>query len=410
MTSPRRRILVVASTFPAGPDDPVPSFVRDLIVETRRVDPSLDFTVLAPHDPRSSTAGLTRHPDYDEYRFQYFWPRRAQVLAGRGGIVPSLRRNRALYALVPFFLLAEGAAIRRLIRRLKPDVLNAHWIIPQGVVAAAARGRRGVPLLLSVHGGDVFTFDAPLARRAKTFAMRRAAGIVVNSSATREKVLALMGSTAPTVVPMGVQLDRFAAVTTRTTHTALRVLFVGRLSEEKGVRDLLDAVVRLRDRGVDVQVRIAGTGPQEKELRGQVSKAGLDDVVEFLGWVAQVDIPDQYRWADVFAGPSVTSSTGWVEALGVVLIEAAATGLPVVATATGGIRDVVIDGKTGIIVDERSPDQLADALQTLAADPALRRRLGTAARTHVENSFAWPQIARSYAEEYRRVMGPSRED
>lgn len=396
-----RRILILASTFPAGDDDPVPSFVRDLVVATRRADPGLTFTVLAPHDPRSSTAGLTRRDDYDEYRFQYFWPRRAQVLAGRGGIVPSLQRNRALFLLVPFFVAAEWFAIRRLVRRLRPDLVNAHWLIPQGVVAAAA-GLGRTPLVLTIHGGDVFTFDNTVIRAVKRFALRRSARVVVNSGATREKTAGL-APVETAVIPMGVAVEQFAAARS-SAHTPLRILFAGRLSEEKGVADLLDAVAILRERGVPVDVRVAGVGPQEAALRARAAALGVDEVVEFLGWVSRSDIAAQYAWADVFAGPSITASSGWVEALGVVLIEAAASGLPVVTTTTGGTRDVVIDGETGYLVAERSPDQLAASLGLLAADPALRQRLGEAGRDHVGENFGWPAIARRYAALFRSVI------
>jgi glycosyltransferase involved in cell wall biosynthesis len=393
---------VVASTFPASDDDPVPSFVRDLVVEAKRVDPALEFTVLAPHDPRSSTPGLTRHEHYDEYRFQYFWPRRAQILAGQGGIVPSLQRNRMLYFLVPFFLVAEWISVRRLAHKIRPDVINAHWIIPQGVVVAAARSRLRVPIVLTIHGGDVFTFNNPLARRLKRFALRAASRVIVNSSATKVKAEELLATVEATTVPMGVTVDNFVSEQVA-AHRKLRVLFVGRLSEEKGLADLLAALAILRDRGVPVKARVAGTGPQGATLRDSAKALGLKKRVKFLGWVNRADIAKHYSWADVFAGPSITAKTGWVEALGVVFIEAAASGLPVVTTNAGGMRDVVLSDKTGFVVREQSPSELADALTKLAADPDLRQRFGVAGREHVTENFAWPSIARRYSQIYREV-------
>jgi glycosyltransferase involved in cell wall biosynthesis len=183
----------------------------------------------------------------------------------------------------------------------------------------------------------------------------------------------------------------------------LRVLFVGRLSEEKGVADLLAAVAEARAGGIEVTLRVAGTGPDGARLHALADRLGLGDSVEFLGWVPRAEVGALYAWADVFAGPSITSRTGWVEALGVVFIEASAAGLPVVTTDAGGMRDVVLHEQTGLIVPERSPAELARALERLAGDPELRARFGAAGRAHVLAGFSWPSIAERYLAVYRSV-------
>ena len=403
MSGDVRRVLVAASTFPASETDPVPSFVQELVIAIRQHDPSYQFLVIAPHDPRSSTKGLTSHEHYDEYRFSYFWPPRLQVLAGQGGITPSLKRNKALYLLVPFFLLAERNAIVKQAKRFAPDIINAHWIIPQGVVVAMARKALKAPIVLTIHGGDVFSFNNPLAKRLKRFALRAAKRVVVNSSATRAKTGELLASVEIETIPMGVTLASFPG-RKDAAKGPLKVLFVGRLSEEKGVQDLLDALGALRDSGVAFEARIAGSGPQEAELKARAVSLGLDAHVSFLGWVNRADVPALYSWADVFVGPSITSSTGWIEALGVVFIEASASGLPIVTTDSGGMRDVVLDGKTGFIVPEQSPPAIAAALEKLAADPALRAKLGAAGLAHVTSTFSWDVIAARYVEAFNDAL------
>jgi glycosyltransferase involved in cell wall biosynthesis len=403
VTGDVRRVLVAASTFPASETDPVPSFVQELVVAAKTHDPSLSFLVIAPHDPRSSMKGLTHHEHYDEYRFSYFWPARLQVLAGQGGITPSLKRNKALYFLVPFFLLAERNAIVRQSKRFNPDIINAHWIIPQGVVVALARKALRVPIVLTIHGGDVFSFNNPLAKRLKRFALRAAKRVVVNSSATRAKTGEILASVDVATIPMGVTLASFPG-RKDAAKGPLKVLFVGRLSEEKGVQDLLTALGSLRDHGIAFEARIAGSGPQEAELKARAASLDLDSKVSFLGWVNRADVPALYSWADVFVGPSITSSSGWIEALGVVFIEASASGLPVVTTDSGGMRDVVIDGTTGFIVPEQSPPAIAEALEKLAADPALRAKLGAAGLAHVTATFSWDVIAARYVETFRDAV------
>lgn len=391
----------MASTFPASDQDPVPTFVRDLVLAVHEVDPGIEFTVVAPFDPRTSTPGLTRHEGYDEYRFRYFWPSRLQILAGEGGIAPSLKKHRWLYLVVPFFLLSERSALIRVARMVKPDVINAHWIIPQGVVAAFARSKARAPMMLTVHGGDVFSFNNRVTTPLKIRAIRAATRIVVNSSATKSKLAELAPDAQTIVVPMGVDLESFSRGST--ASDALRVLFVGRLSEEKGVADLITALGDLNTRGVAFEARIVGSGPREEELRAQAAAAGLADRIQFTGWVNRSDIVAQYEWADVFVGPSITADSGWVEALGVVFIEASAASIPVITTDSGGMRDVVLDGKTGLIVPEKSPGAIAGALERLARDPKLRSALGKAGLEHVRQSFSWRGIGLRYAELYRSL-------
>src|SRR5690606_29007499 len=99
-------ILVVASTFPTKDNDPVPAFVKDQVIAIKKARPQLKFAVLAPHDARLKTESFKKHPEYDEYRFHYFWPRSLERLTGRG-IMPALQSNKLSYLLVPFFLIFE---------------------------------------------------------------------------------------------------------------------------------------------------------------------------------------------------------------------------------------------------------------------------------------------------------------
>ena len=162
----------------------------------------------------------------------------------------------------------------------------------------------------------------------------------------------------------------------------LRVLSVGRLVPEKGAPVLLDAVARLRDQGIAVHLRIAGGGELESYLRQQVAELGLAGSVELTGPVSQEAVRELYQWADAFCLPS------FQEGLPVVLMEAMATGLPVVTTAIAGIPELVIADRTGVLVPAGRTDLVAEGLARLAADPAERERLGRAARDLVVAEFS----------------------
>ncbi len=184
------------------------------------------------------------------------------------------------------------------------------------------------------------------------------------------------------VVHMSVDTDRFAPpAEPRSAGGPLRVLDVGRLVPEKGAPVLLDAVARLAGRGVEVELRLVGGGELEPELRGEIARRGLQHRVTLVGAVGQDEILAQYHWADVFCLPS------FQEGLPVVLMEAMATGLPVVTSPVNGIPELVRDGRNGRLVPPGRADLLADALGELAVNPGLRARLGEQARADVTARF-----------------------
>ena len=165
------------------------------------------------------------------------------------------------------------------------------------------------------------------------------------------------------------------------------IVAVGRLVEKKGFADLIDAVSVLAARDVVVPTRIAGGGRLEPALREQVEISALGGMVEMLGPRTQCEIITLIHSATVVVAPCVTAADGDRDGLPTVLLEAMAMGTPVIATAVTGIPEAVVDGETGLIVPERDPYALADAVERLLGDPALRTRLAVAARAMVEERF-----------------------
>ena len=147
-------LLVVASTFPAGPDDSVPRFVYDQVLALKAIRPNWRITVLAPHDARSSTADRTEHAEFTEVRFHYLRPRRWESLAGRG-IMPAIRQNPFQLLAVPGLLWGEYRALKRLVARDRPDLVYAHWFTPQAITAAPVGRRAGLPFVFTTHASDV---------------------------------------------------------------------------------------------------------------------------------------------------------------------------------------------------------------------------------------------------------------
>jgi glycosyltransferase involved in cell wall biosynthesis len=198
------------------------------------------------------------------------------------------------------------------------------------------------------------------------------------------------------VVHCGVDVTQYrpAAVAPRAAGP-VRIVAVGRLSHEKGHPVLIRAFARLRARGLDVQLTLIGDGPFRDRLTELARSLGVDDALSFEGAVGQDDLPAHLQRADVFCQPS------FAEGIPVVLMEAMASGLPVVSSAVAGIPELVEHGSTGLLVPPGRADLLADALAALVEDPARRREMGRAGRAVVEHSFDIGQVAQQIAERFR---------
>ena len=192
------KLLVVTSTFPRWPDDTDPPFVYEL---SRRLTDTFDVTVHTPHYPgaleNEQMGGVRIH------RFRYFFTD-FERLAGGQGIVPKLRRNKLYYFLLPFFLFAQFFSLLLLIVKIRPDVIHAHWLIPQGFWAIAAKKIFKIPVIITAHGADVFSFRSQALNMVKKWIVNNADRMVTVSSALARVLCDDTHShRQPDIIPMG---------------------------------------------------------------------------------------------------------------------------------------------------------------------------------------------------------------
>jgi glycosyltransferase involved in cell wall biosynthesis len=235
---------------------------------------------------------------------------------------------------------------------------------------------------LTVHGpGELYE-----ARRYRLVEkVRDAAFTAAVSEFTRSQLMALAGADCAArihVVRMGVDRERFRVSERPERPPAeVRIICVARLVAHKGQVVLLRALARLRDEGLPLRATLVGEGPERGRLERLARELGLESLVVFTGAVSQDELPALYGAADVFCLPTLA------EAVGVVNMEAMATGLPVVSSGLMGVPELVEDGVSGLLVTPGREDELAAALKRLAEDPELRRRLGEGGRRKVAEKF-----------------------
>ena len=312
-----------------------------------------------------------------------------------------LRAAGGKAALWQVFYFGEAVLMWHKCRRAGARHIHAHHAnVGSDVALLAARlGGRGWSWSFTMHGPTEL-FDVREHRLAQK--TERALFVACISEYARSQLMGLVGTEhwdKLRIVHCGLDVSRFGAVDRSGRNGPLRILNVGRAVPVKGQSLLVEAIAELGRQGVDARLTVVGDGPQAAELRDSATRLAVAGQVEFAGAVGQDEILAYYRRADVFALPS------FAEGLPVVLMEAMATGLPVVASRIAGIPELVEDGVSGLLVTPGRRDELVAALAALlCATPERRAEMGAAGRSRVEAEFASDRTAQVLLATFREML------
>jgi len=272
-------------------------------------------------------------------------------------------------------------------------LLHAHFASSPGLVALFTSRLTGVPYTLSAHAKDIYTSD-PGDLRPK---LREARAVITCTEYNRRHLQAHYGLQCEGklhCVYHGVDLSQFPFFGSHASEQgAPLVLSVARLVEKKGLEDLIAAAALLRRRGRRFMVEIIGEGPLRSTLQAQVRAFGLEGVIALAGARSQETVCLAYRRASVFALPCKVAGNGDRDGIPNVLLEAVASGVPVVSTPVSGIPELIESGRQGLLVEPAQPVMLADALERILSSPELSSRLAGAARARLEAHFSLDRSA-----------------
>jgi glycosyltransferase involved in cell wall biosynthesis len=363
--------------------------------------------VLAPHAP---DVAAEWDDDGVAVRTFRYAPARYENLGYGRSLDADERVKTAAKLVAPLYLLGARRALRRLLRENDYDLLHAHWIVPNGV--AAKPFARRVPLAIGIHGSDAFLAEKAILRLLVADTLGRTVVMTGCSAELVDRVAALgLAGDRCHVIPYGVDVETFhpgddgrAGWRARLgiAASAAVVLAVGRMATKKGFQVLLPELRRLLERHPSCHVILAGGGDRMEEFRRAV--AGLAARVHFPGVVYREGLPGLYRAADVFVMPAVHDGSGNVDGLPNVILEAMASGLPVVASGISGIPLVVEDGSTGLLVPEGDGAALFNALDRLLQRSSEAKAMGAAGRRRAVAELSWDVIADRYRESYRAAI------
>jgi len=277
------------------------------------------------------------------------------------------------------------------------DLLHAQYCYPTGLAALEASRRLGVPNVVSVQGGDGHWVGLCCAthKAAMLAVLEHAGALLIGSRSFAEEVHGNHGTPLErfTILPGAVDIERFKP---GASHEPLVLLYHGRVDRRKGALDMLDAIATLRDRP---QLIISGIGPDTDTVAQRIADLGLASTVEQTGYVSYADVPAVYSRGDIFLSPT------YAEGFSNTILEAMASGLPVISCRAVGVVDCLRDGKNGLLVEPGDILALAKAIQRMLGDASLRRTLRDRALQDVRELYSWPSVAEQIRGVYRKLAG-----
>ncbi|MFD9735377.1 glycosyltransferase family 4 protein [Umezawaea sp. NPDC059074] len=368
-----RRTLLVTNDFP-----PRPGGIQSYLHAFASRLPADDLVVYAP----SWTSSTGSHPEFDPAQnFQV------------------VRHPTSL-------MLPTPDVLRRATDIVRAENIDTVWFgaaAPLALLGPSLRKAGVTRIIASTHGHEVGWSMLPGARQALRAIGNDADVITYVSKYTRSRFSAAFGRLAPLEhLPSGVDTDLYKPDPAARAELKARygltdrpvILCVSRLVPRKGQDVLIRALPSIRERIPDAALLIVGGGPYRKKLQALAIEEGVADHVVLTGSVPWSELPAHYNAGDVFAMPCRTRGKGLdVEGLGIVFLEASATGLPVVAGNSGGAPETLLDHETGRLVDGEDVEEVADTIAHLLSDPEDAAKMGAQGREWVEENWNWNDLA-----------------
>lgn len=341
------------------------------------------------------------------HRFRYA-PAAIESLTHDAPALDTIAKNPLYAMLVPFYLAAGTAAARRIAREGNFDVVHAFWPIPHGVFAIAAKQASRAALVSTFFSSELNWTG--VAKRIFGPILKRIVdssdAITVISSFTGQRLRSYAPDVKTTIIPFGaaaVNRERAASSRLRNKEDRFELLFVGRLVRRKGV-DVLLRAAKILEQDKRLHVRIVGGGPERERLEGEARSLELGERVTFEGLVDGTRIDALFAECDALVLPAIVTETGETEGLGVVLIEAMGYGKPVIASAAGGILDIVRDNETGLLVPPGDANALARAISRAMDEPERLEKIAKSGSRFAATAFGWDAIVSDLRKVYKSAI------
>jgi len=376
----KKKILWITSTFPLKTGDVEVPWMVELVSRLRKY---YDIEILAP---RYKGRGDTQVHGIPVHRLGYA-PMPFEILTYGSGM-PSKIKNPVLWPWFLTYILLSRRKVKQLLKRKKYDIIYVNWPLPHIFMVPPTT----IPIISKFYtAGLVFGKKLPI---LLDFILNKSTYVIFNSIFTMGF---LFKGNIVVFIKRKFNFDTIYDLPKikpikRIEHQGFNILFVGRIIERKGVNYLIDAFLKIKDE--DVNLDIVGTGKLDFPTM---------DLFNFHGRVSESKLKELYSKADVVVLPAIIDKKGDTEGLGVVLIEAMSSGIPVIGTDVGGIPELIIPNKTGLLIEQKNIIALKEAILKIKNDKGLRDRLSKQGKEHIKKNFNWNVVIKKYKKVFNSV-------
>ncbi|NHI93602.1 MAG: glycosyltransferase family 4 protein [Candidatus Lokiarchaeota archaeon] len=401
------KILVLTTSFPRYPNDYIAPFLFELFNEIKQL--KHEVVILAPQMKDASR--FQKINNLEIIRINYSNDPKKQVL-GDGFLAEHLKESNSNKFNLAKFMIKTLRRALNLHKKNNFDLIHTQWVFPMGFFGLILKYIINRPLIITVHGAGVFlakkySFLKPFIK----LSLKKADLIIFNSSNTRIESIKIQNKIKnEKIIHPGINIERFTSynIPTHPDRELFEkndvILTIGRLIERKGFQYLIKAMKKLSTTLQNIKLIIIGTGPLENKLKELVKKLNLQGQIFFLGEVKGEYIPYFYANSKLFVLPSIIDKEGDTEGLGIVLLEAMASGVPVIGTNVGGINDIIKHKHNGLLVKQKKPKEIAEAIEKILKDKNLSKELSLNALNTIKKNFKWSKIANMTLKEYRNLI------
>lgn len=403
------RICIFTHTFPRFNKDIAAPFMDG--VACGIASTGNDIFVLTPYSHLFKKTKRT----YKLVTYKYIFPDSLHRMGYSQTMTNDMGLKPIMYLLAPFFYFFGFIALLRLVKKEKIDIISAHWILPNGFIAAFVSKVTGVPLISTLPGSDVYLAGKNiLFRWMALFAAKTSTAITSNSPQLLQdlKMLGADKKKFHTII-YGVDPYKFNSHKSwkeklgkelNIAKQDLVVMGVGRLVAKKGFRYLIKAAPLVLRQTKNITFVVIGEGDQRGDLEALAKRLDVRNHFRFPGWVDYESLVYYYNFGDIFVLPSIRDEKGNLDDQSVSVVEAMACGKPVISTDFPGYRILIKDGSNGFLVPEKNSKQIANSILRLVDSNQLRKNMGQMNRKLALHKFSWPSIGRQYTKLFEHII------
>ncbi|EKD94519.1 MAG: group 1 glycosyl transferase [uncultured bacterium] len=402
-------ICVLTHTFPKSKNDTTAAFMKSFVEGL--VEAGNKVVLLTPYT--DNFVNLDKR--YKTVKYKYIWFNSWHKLGYSGAMKADIDLKIINYFLIPFMIFFGVISLFKTVYRYKINIINVHWLLPNGLIALIVSKLTKVPYIITVPGTDAY-----LVYKNKIFALvakiisNSSAGIISNSNFLLKRATDLGIKNKPTAVisyPIDIKqfkISEFGIDELRTklkiTNSNLIVLAIGRLVYKKGFVYLIKAISEIVKKKPNVKLIIGGDGDLKEILRLLVQRLKIVDNVLLVGNISRNEMLTYYNLADIFVAPSIVDKKGNADGGPVVSYESMACGKAQIATEILGVSDIIKDGVNGYVVKQRNTVELVNALNDLLVSKSKRDKMGIKNRQLIRNGLSKRAIGMQYTRFIKQIL------